>query len=76
MKIMLLITAGLALALFVSCESASFMSREFETMTRAEAPSDPETRFVEAIEAFVGDTPISGQTTGDEAGKQNESIDL
>lgn len=44
---MLLITAGLALALFVSCESACFMNRQFETMTRAEAPSDPETRFVE-----------------------------
>ncbi len=44
---MLFVTAGLTLALFFSCEIGSFMNRNYETMTRAEAPSDPETRFVE-----------------------------
>ncbi|MBW2243457.1 MAG: alpha/beta hydrolase [Deltaproteobacteria bacterium] len=44
---MLILTAGLVFALFVSCEIGSFMSRGSEPILRAEAPSDPETRFVE-----------------------------
>jgi pimeloyl-ACP methyl ester carboxylesterase len=44
---MLLVTAGLVLGLFLTCEVGSSMSRELETVMRAEAPSDPETRFVE-----------------------------
>ncbi|MBW2386245.1 MAG: alpha/beta hydrolase [Deltaproteobacteria bacterium] len=47
MRIMLLVTAGLVLALFLATQVGSFMSRELETVMRAEAPSDPETRFVE-----------------------------
>jgi pimeloyl-ACP methyl ester carboxylesterase len=47
MRIMLFVTAGLGLALFFACKAGSFMHRQFETVTRSEAPSDPETRFVE-----------------------------
>jgi pimeloyl-ACP methyl ester carboxylesterase len=44
---LLLATILAALALFLMSEAGSFMNRGFETVTRAEVPSDPETRFVE-----------------------------
>ncbi|MEN8183136.1 MAG: alpha/beta hydrolase [Myxococcota bacterium] len=47
MKIILLTTAGLILALFFACGAGSFMSRQFERVRRAEVPSDPDTSFVE-----------------------------
>jgi pimeloyl-ACP methyl ester carboxylesterase len=47
LKAALYVIAGLTLALFLSCRVGSFMNRRFETETRAESPSDPETRFIE-----------------------------
>lgn len=46
MKILLLVTSCVALALFLVAEAGSFMNRGFETVVRAEVPSDPDTRFV------------------------------
>ncbi len=47
MKTLLIVAAGVALVLFFVSVAGSFMNREFETVIRAEAPSDPETRFLE-----------------------------
>lgn len=46
MNTLLLVTLCLALALFLLFQVGSFMSRRLETVTRAEAPTDPDTRFV------------------------------
>ncbi len=46
MKSVLFVTSAVALALFLMSAAGSFMNREFETVIRAEAPSDPGTRFV------------------------------
>jgi 2-hydroxymuconate-semialdehyde hydrolase len=45
-KTLLLVALCVALALFLMSEAGSFMNREFETVIRAEVPSDPDTRFV------------------------------
>jgi len=45
-KVTLFVVAGVVLVLFVLTESGSFMIRRFETVGRAEAPTDPETHFV------------------------------
>jgi len=47
MKRLALVILCVALISFLLSEAGSFMNRQFETMDRAEAPSDPETRFVE-----------------------------
>ncbi|MCP5058093.1 MAG: alpha/beta hydrolase [bacterium] len=47
MKNKLIISAGLTLVLLFSCGVGSLLNRGSEPMPRAEAPSDPETRFVE-----------------------------
>ncbi len=46
MKTLLLVTSCLALALFLMSQAGSFAHQQYETVTRAEFPSDPDTRFV------------------------------
>ena len=46
MKTLFLVTVCVALTLFLMSQAGSFMNREFETVMRAELPSDPDTRFV------------------------------
>jgi 2-hydroxymuconate-semialdehyde hydrolase len=46
LKILLLVTLFVVLALFLMSEAGSFMNRQFETVKQAEVPSDSETRFV------------------------------
>jgi 2-hydroxymuconate-semialdehyde hydrolase len=46
-RTLLLVTISVVFAVFAMSEAGSFMNREFETIARAEAPSDPSTRFVE-----------------------------
>jgi 2-hydroxymuconate-semialdehyde hydrolase len=47
LKTLLLATLCIALALFLMSRAGSFMNRKLEPVQRAEAPSDPDTRFVE-----------------------------
>jgi pimeloyl-ACP methyl ester carboxylesterase len=47
MKLFLLASLGCALLLFAMAKTGSLMNRRFETLARAEAPSDPETRFLQ-----------------------------
>lgn len=51
------------LVLFLTCQAGSFMSRQYETVVRAEKPSDPETRFVETRSGRVHVLDVG---TGDE----------
>ncbi len=46
-KRLLVISIGLVLLMVALGESGTFMSRQFETVARAQAPTDPETRFIE-----------------------------
>lgn len=46
MKVLLIVTLSVVVVLFLMSKAGSLMNREFETVARAEAPSDPDTRFV------------------------------
>ena len=66
MKIPLLVLLGLALALIVMTAAGALMSRRFETLDHADAPSDPETRFVETRSGRVHVLDVgAGEGEGD-----------
>jgi 2-hydroxymuconate-semialdehyde hydrolase len=46
-RVILFVAIGLTLIVFLTCHAGSLMSRRYETVLRAEKPSDPETRFVD-----------------------------
>ena len=60
MRPLLILTTGLALAFFFACQAGSFMIRSNETVSRAAAPSDAETRFLETRSGRVHVLDVGG----------------
>jgi len=60
MRPLLILTTGLTLAFFFACQAGPFMIRSNETVSRAPAPSDAETRFVETRSGRVHVLDVGG----------------
>jgi 2-hydroxymuconate-semialdehyde hydrolase len=66
MKIFLLLFLAVAVAVFVLSAAGAWMNRRFETVDRATAPSDPDTRFVETRSGRVHLLDMGEGGAGDE----------